>query len=164
MSISYVVRKQPQLPSGILYCHFSYHMSGNLYPGSGHRILLGPCSCWLWNVSLHHLGFHMTLPSSLYFLQITGIDHLPPLGSSPLPWLEGRLWKRLSSIFSRWEAPEMIQKLFKNILLLFYFLPCCMVCGILVPWPEKAMAPHSSTLAWKTHGQRSLVGCSPWGR
>ena len=28
---------------------------------------------------------------------------------------------------------------------------------------EKAMAPHSSTLAWKTHGWRSLVGCSPWG-
>ena len=26
------------------------------------------------------------------------------------------------------------------------------------------MAPHSSTLAWKTPGQRSLVGCSPWGR
>ena len=29
---------------------------------------------------------------------------------------------------------------------------------------EKAMAPHSSTLAWKIHGQRNLVGCSPWGR
>ena len=29
---------------------------------------------------------------------------------------------------------------------------------------EKVMAPHSSTLAWKIHGQRSLVGCSPWGR
>ena len=29
---------------------------------------------------------------------------------------------------------------------------------------EKAMAAHSSTLAWKIHGQRSLVGCSPWGR
>ena len=28
----------------------------------------------------------------------------------------------------------------------------------------KAMAPHSSTLAWEIHGQRSLVGCSPWGR
>ena len=28
---------------------------------------------------------------------------------------------------------------------------------------EKAMAPHSSTLAWKIHGQRSLVGYSPWG-
>ena len=28
---------------------------------------------------------------------------------------------------------------------------------------EKAMAPHSSTLAGKSHGRRSLVGCSPWG-
>ena len=25
------------------------------------------------------------------------------------------------------------------------------------------MAPHSSTLAWKIHGQWSLVGRSPWG-
>ena len=25
------------------------------------------------------------------------------------------------------------------------------------------VAPHSSTLAWKIHGWRSLVGCSPWG-
>ena len=30
-------------------------------------------------------------------------------------------------------------------------------------FPEKAMAPHSSTFAWKIHGQRSLEGCSPWG-
>ena len=29
---------------------------------------------------------------------------------------------------------------------------------------EKAMAPHSSALAWKTQGRRSLVGYSPWGR
>ena len=28
---------------------------------------------------------------------------------------------------------------------------------------EKAMAPHSSPLAWKSHGRRSLVSCSPWG-
>ena len=28
---------------------------------------------------------------------------------------------------------------------------------------EKGMAPHSSTLAWKIHGRRSLVGYSPWG-
>ena len=28
---------------------------------------------------------------------------------------------------------------------------------------EKAMAPHSSTLPGKSHGWRSLVGCSPWG-
>ena len=26
------------------------------------------------------------------------------------------------------------------------------------------MAHHSSTLAWKIHGRRSLVGCSPRGR
>ena len=25
------------------------------------------------------------------------------------------------------------------------------------------MAARSSTLAWKSHGRRSLVGCSPWG-
>ena len=29
---------------------------------------------------------------------------------------------------------------------------------------EKAMAPHTSTLAWKSHGWRRLVGCSPWDR
>ena len=29
---------------------------------------------------------------------------------------------------------------------------------------EKDMATHSSILAWKSHGQRSLVGYSPWGR
>ena len=28
---------------------------------------------------------------------------------------------------------------------------------------EEKMAAHSSILAWKTHGQRSLVGYSPWG-
>ena len=28
----------------------------------------------------------------------------------------------------------------------------------------KAMEAHSSTLGWTSHGQRSLVGCSPWGR
>ena len=27
----------------------------------------------------------------------------------------------------------------------------------------KATATHSSTLAGKSHGRRSLVGCSPWG-
>jgi len=28
---------------------------------------------------------------------------------------------------------------------------------------EKEMATHSSILAGKFHGQRSLAGCSPWG-
>ena len=29
---------------------------------------------------------------------------------------------------------------------------------------EKAMATHSSILAWEIHGQKSLVSHSPWGR
>ena len=29
---------------------------------------------------------------------------------------------------------------------------------------EKKMAIHSSILAWESHGQRTLVGYSPWGR
>ena len=29
---------------------------------------------------------------------------------------------------------------------------------------EKEMAPHSSILAGESHGRRSLVGYSPWGR
>ena len=29
---------------------------------------------------------------------------------------------------------------------------------------EKAMTPHSSTLAWKIPWMEELVGCSPWGR
>ena len=28
---------------------------------------------------------------------------------------------------------------------------------------EEEMATHSSILAWRMHGQRSLAGCSPWG-
>ena len=28
---------------------------------------------------------------------------------------------------------------------------------------EKEMATHSSVLAWRIHGQRSLAGYSPWG-
>ena len=29
---------------------------------------------------------------------------------------------------------------------------------------EEGMAIHSSTFAWRIHGQRSQVGYSPWGR
>ena len=28
---------------------------------------------------------------------------------------------------------------------------------------KEGMATHSSVLAWRIHGQRSLVGYSPWG-
>ena len=29
---------------------------------------------------------------------------------------------------------------------------------------EEGMATHSSILTWRAHGDRSLVGYSPWGR
>ena len=28
---------------------------------------------------------------------------------------------------------------------------------------ERGMAPHSSILAWVSHGQKSLAGYCPWG-
>ena len=31
-------------------------------------------------------------------------------------------------------------------------------------FPKKAMAPHSSTLAWKIPWKEGLVGCSPCGQ
>ena len=39
---------------------------------------------------------------------------------------------------------------------------CPTLCDPIEYTVEKAMAPHSSTLAWKIPW-RSLVGCSPWG-
>ena len=36
------------------------------------------------------------------------------------------------------------------------------ICSNCTCISEKAMAPHSSTLPGKSHGWRSLVGCSPW--
>ena len=36
--------------------------------------------------------------------------------------------------------------------------------GTLDQGTEKAMATHSSTLAWKIPWVEELVGCSPWGR
>ena len=48
---------------------------------------------------------------------------------------------------------------------------CFLICrmgSIIIPtsegYSEKAMATHSSTLAWRSRGWRSLEGCSPWGR
>ena len=35
--------------------------------------------------------------------------------------------------------------------------------GVLWHYMEKAMAPHSSTLAWKIPLMEEPIGCSPWG-
>ena len=38
------------------------------------------------------------------------------------------------------------------------------IINIYAPNTEKAMAPHSSILAWRIPGTGSLVGCHLWGR
>ena len=38
------------------------------------------------------------------------------------------------------------------------------LCNLIDRTLEKEMATHSSTLAWRIHGQKSLVGYSPQGR
>ena len=59
------------------------------------------------------------------------------------------------------------EKCFPNILLMAWhlFIWCyfTLVCRCIANLSEKAMAPHSNTLAWKITWRRSLVGCSPWG-
>ena len=47
---------------------------------------------------------------------------------------------------------------------LHIWLPVCdeKICLTSLSKLEKAMAPHSVLLPGKSHGQRSLVGCSPW--
>ena len=46
--------------------------------------------------------------------------------------------------------------------------PCCHKISFFCIWvvfsSEKAMAPTPVLLPGKSHGRRSLVGCSPWGR
>ena len=61
-------------------------------------------------------------------------------------------------------------------IIITYFYILCLLVKVLIElfilflswasfWQmEKAMAPHSSTFHGKSHGWRSLVGCSPWGR
>ena len=39
-----------------------------------------------------------------------------------------------------------------------------LILGMIKIFLEKEMATYSSILAWeKSHGQKSLAGCSPWG-
>ena len=40
----------------------------------------------------------------------------------------------------------------------------CKYLELTCPKLENEMVTHSSILAWKTHGQRSLAGYSSWGR
>ena len=57
----------------------------------------------------------------------------------------------------------MIEKVRGDSIMLLLCIPFSEFC-FPIPLLSKAMAPHSSTLPRKSHGWRSLVGCSPWGR
>ena len=57
------------------------------------------------------------------------------------------------------------KKLIPDPIKLFFFQLSMFLNFILaVYYVEKAMAPTPILLPGKSHGQRSLVGCSPWGR
>ena len=71
---------------------------------------------------------------------------------------------------------DLCTSLYKQFLFSPAAAACSMVCihlvffiislnnGHLGHLSEKAVAPHSSTLAWKIPWTEGLVGCSPWGR
>ena len=108
---------------------------------------------------------------------------IPPLGSapaapaahralpvsllcgSPLPSCVRDMFTAQSSAPSLNPGVSVVSSLLS---LLWFVFSCCFAGLVIIYWildtvTEKAMAPHSSTLACKSHGQRSLVGCSPWG-
>ena len=89
-----------------------------------------------------------------------------------------KLPSKAEEIFAKWNKylknpekhnSELPGNIYHWFLLKFGYLgTLAHICPLVLPM-EKAMSPHSSTLAWSTHptpshGWRSLVGCSPWGR
>ena len=50
-----------------------------------------------------------------------------------------------------------------GILLSNYKEQNCAICKDIELKTEKEMATHSSILAWRPQGQRSLMGCRLWG-
>ena len=66
-------------------------------------------------------------------------------------------WNKFPRYKSKQRCPGCYRDIKMKVLLAMLKIPIRMV---LVHEPERAMAPHSSTLAWKIHGRRSLIGCS----
>ena len=79
---------------------------------------------------------------------------LPSMGSHKV----GQDWSDLAAAAAAWHfqalsCGEVFFQVLTNLLMIW-----------MIMLSEKAMAPHSSTLAWKSPWMESLVGCSPWGR
>ena len=71
-------------------------------------------------------------------------------------------WRDLAVAASFWYQMLEISNLVLGKLFFFFgFLKFRLAKTL---FTEKAMERHSSTLPGRSHGRRSLVGCSPWGR
>ena len=76
-------------------------------------------------------------------------------------WVVSLILRCISCLYILERNSSWVSLFAHSFIMGFVFLLCLWLP--LLFQPEKAMAPHSSTLAWKSHGWRSLEGCSPWG-
>ena len=113
--------------------------------------------CHIWILFLAHNNLYCFLWSQLS-VEFTHSKSHPLSYSSFLPvclsiqlGLFSSPWRTLFSFFFLQSTDS---ELFQ--FLIFEIIPYCYL--------EEAMVTHSNTLAWKSHGPRSLVGCSPWGQ
>ena len=117
-----------------LYCLHSFVFSGMSY-SRNHTI----CRLFKWFPPLDHMNLRF-----LHICSGEGNGNPSSTIAWKIPWMEDP--GRLQSMGSRrvWQLSDFT--------FTFHFHAL-----------EKEMATHSSVLAWRIQGQRSLVGCRQWG-
>ena len=117
--------------------------------------------CWSFNFSIS--------PSKEYSgrcpLRLTGLISLLSKGLSRV-FSRPTVWKHqfLGTQPSLWYNSHICTSLQKPQLWVDRTLSAKWCLWIIICWLEKAMAPTPVLLPEESHGQRSLVGCSPCGR
>ena len=98
-------------------------------------------------------------------LRLTGLISLLSKGLSRV-FSRPTVWKHqfLGTQPSLWYNSHICTSLQKPQLWVDRTLSAKWCLWIIICWLEKAMAPTPVLLPEESHGQRSLVGCSPWGR
>ena len=119
-----------------------------------------------WNA--HHKNTEIKIPfilrNSFFLIKKNHRDR-----TKSMPCTFHRIWTRVSNGKPRGTNPWfIIGNTKKKVMLKSMKQNTDIVCltrtyTVLVSKSEKAMAPHSVLLPGKSHGQRSLVGCRPWG-
>ena len=74
------------------------------------------------------------------------------------------MFHRKRKLFIKRSCSSFFGDFFRVLLTLKQLQTIARICCVIMQKSEKAMATHSILLPGKSHGQRSLVGCSPWGR